>query len=146
MDTNPLAPSMEKILEGNEKNFEHGLIVLSKLTDGKLYLCKKPNEKIPTADIANLAVEEFDGPHPAGSPGTHIHFLDPVSRKKTVWNVNAQDVVAIGSLFSTGKINVERVTAICGPSAKNPRLIKTRMGASITELIEGEVIGKDDEK
>ncbi|MBL1213080.1 MAG: Na(+)-translocating NADH-quinone reductase subunit A [Ignavibacteriae bacterium] len=139
MDTNPLAPSVEKILEGNENNFKNGLTLLSKLTEGKLYLCKKPNEKIPLPEISNLSVEEFDGPHPAGAPGTHIHFLDPVSRNKTVWNINAQDVAAIGSLFTTGKINVERIAAICGPSAKNPRLIKTRVGASIKELTEGEV-------
>jgi Na+-transporting NADH:ubiquinone oxidoreductase subunit A len=139
MDTNPLAPSVQKILEGSENNFKNGLAVLSKLTEGKLYLCKKPGEKIPIAEVPNLVVEEFDGPHPAGAPGTHIHFLDPVSRAKTVWNVNAQDVAAIGSLFTTGKINVERIAAICGPSAKNPRLIKTRVGASISELTEGEI-------
>lgn len=139
MDTNPLAPSVAKLLEGNENNFKNGLMLLSKLTDGKLYLCKSPSEKIPTADINNLLVEEFDGPHPAGNPGTHIHFLDPVSRKKTVWHVNAQDAAAIGSLFTSGKINVERTIAICGPSAKNPRLIKTRVGASISELTEGEI-------
>jgi Na+-transporting NADH:ubiquinone oxidoreductase subunit A len=139
MDTNPLAPSVAKILEGNENNFKNGLMLLSKLTDGKLYLCKSPSENIPTADIDNLSVEEFDGPHPAGNPGTHIHFLDPVSRKKTVWHVNAQDVVAIGSLFTSGKINVNRTVAICGPSAKNPRLIKTRVGAAISELTAGEI-------
>ena len=139
MDTNPLAPSVAKILEGNENNFKNGLMLLSKLTDGKLYLCKSPSENIPTADINNLSVEEFDGPHPAGNPGTHIHFLDPVSRKKTVWHVNAQDVAAIGSLFTSGKINVNRTIAVCGPSAKNPRLIKTRVGAAISELTAGEI-------
>ena len=140
MDTNPLAPSVAKILEGNENNFKNGLMLLSKLTDGKLYLCKSPSENIPTADIDNLSVEEFDGPHPAGNPGTHIHFLDPVSRKKTVWHINAQDVALIGSLFTSGKINVDRTIVICGPSAKNPRLIKTRVGASIKELTEGEIM------
>jgi Na+-transporting NADH:ubiquinone oxidoreductase subunit A len=139
MDTNPLAPSVERILEGNENNFMNGLVLLSKLTEGKLFLCKSPSEKIPSAEIGNLTVEEFDGPHPAGNPGTHIHFLDPVSRKKTVWHVNAQDVAAIGSLFTSGKINVDRIIAVCGPSAKNPRLLKTRIGASIDELTEGEI-------
>ena len=94
MDTNPLAPSVETILKGQEELFITGTTILSKLTDGKLYLCKLPNTKIPQADLNALSVHEFQGPHPAGNVGTHIHFLDPVGRNKTVWYINAQDVVA----------------------------------------------------
>ncbi len=139
MDTEPLAPSVEKILEGKIEFFKSGLFVLSKLTDGKIYICKKPDEKIPTVELNNLSVEEFSGPHPAGLPGTHIHFLDPVDTHKKVWYVNAQDVATIGELFTTGKLNVERVIALAGPKIKNPRLIKTRLGASVEELIKGEL-------
>ena len=140
MDTNPLAPSVEKVLEGREKDFANGLRVLSNLTDGKLYLNKAPGAKIPQAEnLDRLEVNEFAGPHPAGLPGTHIHFLDPVGRNKTVWHINAQDVAAIGSLFTTGRIDVQRVVALAGPSVKNPRLIRTRIGASTVDLTEGEL-------
>jgi len=134
MDSNPLAPSIEKILEGKETSFKNGLRVLSKLTDGNLYLCKEEGSKIPEIQVYNLMVQEFSGLHPKGLPGTHIHLLDPANRNKQIWYLDSQDVAAIGQLFTTGTINVERVIALGGPSVKNPRLIKTRVGASIEEL------------
>lgn len=140
MDTNPLAPSVEKILKGNEANFKNGLTVLSKLTDGKVFLCKSPGADIPSISSHQISVEEFKGPHPAGNAGTHIHFLDPVSRKKHVWYINAQDVAAIGYLFTIGRIMTERVVSLAGAKVKNPRLIKTRVGASTKALVHGELI------
>ncbi len=143
MDTNPLAPLVEKVLEGKERHFKNGLTVLSRLTDGTVYLCKAAGANIPTADIASLQVEEFSGPHPAGLAGTHIHFLDPVHRGKTVWYVNAQDVAAIGELFTTGRINVDRVVSLAGPSVRKPRLIRTRLGANLDDVCAGELTEGD---
>jgi Na+-transporting NADH:ubiquinone oxidoreductase subunit A len=139
MDTNPLAPSVEKILAGNEKDFQNGLKVISRLTPGKLFLCKSPGANIPTVDLPSLSAAEFSGPHPAGNVGTHIHFLDPVHRGKTVWHINAQDVVAVGKLFTSGRISVERVVSLAGPAVKQPRLIKTRLGASLEDLVAEEL-------
>jgi len=139
MDTNPLAPSVEKILEGNESNFKNGLTVLSKLTQTKVFVCKESGTNIPTISAENVSIEEFEGPHPSGLVGTHIHFLDPVSMKKHVWYVDAQDVVAIGHLFTRGKIYTERIIALAGPQVKNPSLIKTNIGADLNELTEGEL-------
>ena len=138
MDSNPLAPSIEKILVGKEQHFISGLKILAKLTSGKVFLCKATGSNIPTEKITNLQVEEFSGPHPAGLPGTHIHFLDPVHSHKKVFYIAAQDVAQIGAFFATGKIDVERVISIAGPRAKNPRLIKTRIGAMLSDIIENE--------
>ncbi len=139
MDTNPLAPSMEKVLEGLETDFKNGLTLLSKLTEGTLYLCKAPGSTIPTADIPRLSVQEFAGPHPAGLVGTHIHFLDPVHREKTVWYIDARDVAAVGKLFTTGKLWLERIVSLAGPSVEKPRLIRTRIGACIDDLAAGQL-------
>ena len=139
MDSNPLAPSVDKIIEVNKQNFITGLKILAKLTEGKLFLCKYPETNIPSVDIPQLTVEEFSGPHPTGLVGTHIHFLDPVSRKKSVWYINPQDVIAIGYLFSTGKLFLERIISLAGPGAKNPRLIRTRLGAAVEDITLGEM-------
>ncbi|NIM16200.1 MAG: Na(+)-translocating NADH-quinone reductase subunit A [Candidatus Aminicenantes bacterium] len=143
MDTNPLAPSVEKILQGQENHFKNGLKVISKLTEGKLFLCKTPGASIPTKDLQSLSVVEFAGPHPAGNAGTHIHFLDPVHRENTVWHIDAQEVAAVGKFFTTGKIPVERIIALAGPSVKNPRLIKTRIGACLQSITSGELTDGD---
>jgi Na+-transporting NADH:ubiquinone oxidoreductase subunit A len=137
MDTNPLAADPEVIIAADSEAFSHGLTVLAKLTDGKLYLAKKAGANIPTVTQAQVA--EFDGPHPAGLVGTHIHLLDPVSAKKVVWHIGYQDVIAIGKLFTTGELHSERVIALAGPAVKSPRLVKTILGASVAEQTAGEL-------
>lgn len=137
MDSNPLAASAEVVLADKAEEFADGLAVLARLTEGKVFLCKEPAAKIPQTN--DVSVAEFAGVHPAGLAGTHIHFLDPVSDKKTVWTINYQDVVAIGKLFVTGKLDSERVISLAGPQVNSPRLLKTQVGASIDELVAGEL-------
>jgi Na+-transporting NADH:ubiquinone oxidoreductase subunit A len=139
MDTAPLAPSVEKILEGREEEFQTGLSLLSKLTEGKVWVCKSAGSRIPATGSEQIQIEEFSGTHPAGLVGTHIHFLDPVHSHKTVWHIGAQDVAALGYLFRTGKLDVDRIVSLAGPAVKNPRLIRTRLGASISDLADGEI-------
>jgi Na+-transporting NADH:ubiquinone oxidoreductase subunit A len=139
MDTNPFAPSVTMTLKGREDSFKAGIEVLSRLTDGVIHLCINPSEEVPVPDVEQLEVTGFTGKHPAGLTGTHIHFLDPVSAAKEVWYTEAQQVAMIGDLFLTGKINLERIVAIGGPGARNPRLVKVSAGASISEVMSGEL-------
>lgn len=139
MDTNPLAPSIEKILEGKEKDLNNGIKILSKLTEGKVYFCKSPSDNISVDEIPSLSVREFSGPHPAGLAGTHIHFVDPVHSNKKVWHIGLQDVIATGKLFTTGSLFLERIVALSGPSVLKPRLLRTRTGAAVKDLVEGEL-------
>ena len=140
MDTNPLAVNPAAIIRAQADDFHHGLKVLSRLTDGALYVCKRPGVDLPGDDIANVSMQAFDGPHPAGLAGTHIHFLDPVSDQKTVWSINYQDVIAIGRLFTAGRLHMERIVSLAGPAVKNPRIIRTRVGAAIDELVSDELL------
>ncbi len=139
IDTHPLAPSVDVVLEGRHSDFEQGLNALSKLTDGPVFVCTSPGSRVPIPRDDPFRHEEFQGPHPAGTVGLHIHRLDPVDRNKTVWHAGYQDVVAIGKLFQTGKLDVERVIAIAGPAVRQPRLVRTRVGASTEDLLDGEL-------
>jgi Na+-transporting NADH:ubiquinone oxidoreductase subunit A len=139
MDTNPLAADPAIIIKEQAEDFGHGLQVLTRLTDGPVYVCKRPAADIPGDGIAKVSMQEFDGPHPAGLAGTHIHLLDPASDQKTVWCINYQDVIAVGRLFTTGSLYMERVVSLAGPAVKNPRLIRTRVGADIAELLKADL-------
>jgi len=141
IDTNPLAANPEVIIAAEAEAFQQGLDVLANLTEGEVYLCKAPNAGI--GGNGKVKVEEFAGPHPAGLTGTHIHFLDPVSIHKTVWSINYQDVIAVGKLFTSGKLSVDRVISIAGPQVENPRLVRTRLGASTDELTAGQLQAGD---
>ncbi len=139
IDTSPLAADPAVIIKERATDFTNGLTVISKLTDGKVYLCKAGGADIPKGDCEAVTVAEFNGPHPAGLPSTHIHFIDPVGVDKFVWYLDYQSVIAIGALFTTGKLNVERIVSLAGPSVKKPRLLRTRIGASTSDLVQGEL-------
>ena len=135
IDTQPLAADPVVVINEHKEDFANGLKLLSKLTQGKVYLCKAPGADIPAA---NAQVEEFAGKHPAGLVGTHIHFLEPASASRSVWHIGYQDVIAVGQLFATGELNTDRVIALGGPKASKPRLVRTVLGASLSELTQGE--------
>jgi Na+-transporting NADH:ubiquinone oxidoreductase subunit A len=137
MDTNPLAGDPQVIIAERSEDFVNGLLVIGRLTDGKVFVNKAPSADIATGD-ASVEVNEFSGVHPAGLVGTHIHHLDAVGQGKKVWHVGYQDVLAIGSLFTTGEFDNRKVISLCGPEVKNPRLLRTLVGADITELTANE--------
>ncbi len=139
IDTRPLAADPAVIIKERSADFSNGLAVLAKLSAGKTYLCKATGANIDVGNNSAVTVAEFSGPHPAGLPSTHIHFLDPVNADKFVWHIDYQAVMAIGALFTTGKLNVERVVALAGPTVKKPRLVRTRVGASTDDLVAGEL-------
>lgn len=135
IDTHPLAADPSVIIGERADDFANGLAVLARLA--RVFLCKAPGVSLPGE--AQATPVEFAGPHPAGLPGTHIHFLDPVGAHKSVWQIGYQDVLAIGALFTTGYLNPERVVALAGPVVTRPRLLRTRLGVSLEELCAGEL-------
>ncbi|MFA5630778.1 MAG: Na(+)-translocating NADH-quinone reductase subunit A [Porticoccaceae bacterium] len=137
IDSNPLAADPAVVLAGREADFINGLKVLTRLTDGAVHLCTAPGAAIPGGDLSGVQRHEFSGPHPSGLVGTHIHFIDPVSDKKTVWHIGYQDVAAFGHLFTTGRLDVSRVVALAGPQVEKPVLLRTRLGANLDELTAG---------
>ncbi|MCU1716588.1 Na(+)-translocating NADH-quinone reductase subunit A [Pseudomonas sp. 5P_3.1_Bac2] len=137
IDTHPLAADPAVVIAQYATDFAHGLTVLSKLAP--IFLCKAEGVSLPGEQLANVRTESFSGPHPAGLAGTHIHFLDPVSASKTVWSINYQDVIAVGKLFTSGQLWVERIVALGGPVVSQPRLLRTRLGANLHELTAGEL-------
>lgn len=138
IDTNPLSADPQPLILAERKAFDAGLTVLTRLTPGKVHVCQASGGKLGGHPQGQVAFNEFAGPHPAGLVGTHIHFLEPVSLTKQVWHLNYQDVIAIGKLFTTGKLCAERIIAIGGPQATQPRLVRTLLGADLTALLAGE--------
>ena len=138
MDSNPLAADPAVVLAGRTAEFVSGLEVLSTLTEGTVYVCRRAGSEIPGEGKTPTEYHAFEGPHPAGLVGTHIHMLKPVSADRAVWTIGYQDVVAIGHLFNTGQLLTERVISLAGPVVRQPRLIRTRLGASLEELTVGQ--------
>jgi Na+-transporting NADH:ubiquinone oxidoreductase subunit A len=139
IDTHPHAPDVEVVLRERGDDFAAGLATVAKLCPNRTHLCRAPGTLANVVVPRGVAVEEFTGPHPAGAPGTHMHLVDPVDHHRIAWHIGYQDVAAIGRLVATGRLEVDRVVSLAGPAAARPRLLHTRLGASIDELTRGEL-------
>lgn len=140
VDSNPLSSPVDAVLAGRHGDFERGLQGLARLTKGPVFVCTAEETNVPVPSGEPFRHERFAGPHPSGTVGYHIHVLDPVDRNKTVWYVGYQDVAAFGRLFEKGELDVVRVVSLAGPSVERPRLLRTRRGAFIDEMVERELV------
>ena len=142
IDTHPLAADPNIVIAEHQDDFRNGLRVLARLAP--VVVCSAEGARLGTDGLANVRSESFAGPHPAGLPGTHIHFVDPVSATKSVWHLGYQDTIAVGKLFTTGHLWMERVVSLAGPVVDAPRLVRTRVGANLDELTAGQLqVGKN---
>ena len=134
MDTEPLAADPTLAIQEDAEAFAAGVAAVARLTDGTTYLCQAGEEPLPGHDAPGVEVGRFKGPHPAGLAGTHMHFLAPPSAETAVWTIGYQDVIVIGRLLMTGRLDTSCVVAMVGPVCRDPRLVRAVAGASMTDL------------
>lgn len=143
-DTAPLAPNLEIALVGKEAEFAKGLEVLTKLTSGIVHLGLDARGDEPTAyaqfDVKGVVKHWFKGQHPAGNVGVHIHHIDPINAGEMIWYLDVQAVMLLGTLFTKGIYNTERLVAVTGVEVEKPRLVYAHQGISLASL---GVSGKD---
>jgi Na+-transporting NADH:ubiquinone oxidoreductase subunit A len=139
MNTEPLAPEVDFILEGREELFQQGLDILRRLTNGAVNLCMDSKAKSKALTQASgVQTHLFSGPHPTGNVSTHIHYADPINKGDIVWYVEAQDVLGIARLFLNGTYSAERVIAVTGEGAQGRQVYaKTVAGAPLSDLLGG---------
>ncbi|WP_034261278.1 Na(+)-translocating NADH-quinone reductase subunit A [Altibacter lentus] len=133
--TAPLAADYDFTLRGKEKQLQAALTALSKLTEGKVHVSVGKTGVSPFEGLKDITIHKVSGPHPAGNVGVQIAKIDPVNKGETVWTVNAQDLVIIGELLTTGKFNAERVIALVGSSVKTAKYYTTRIGAEVATFV-----------
>jgi len=135
-DTNPLAPEPTQVLAQHLGDFTRGAEALLRLTAGPVFVCQAPGPPLVQGS-ERLRVERFSGPHPAGLAGTHIHHLWPVSSQRTIWQIGYQDVAAIGSLLSNGRVSARRTLSVGGPGLKETALAQAPLGANLADVVSG---------
>lgn len=136
-DTAPLAPDYSFVLKGQASDFQAGVNALTRLTPGKVHLGLPAGGGDVFAGMKNAEITFYEGPHPAGNVGVHIHHTDPVNKGEVVWTVNPQDVVIIGRLFTKGVADFTRVVALTGSEVEKPRYLKTMVGTRLIPLLGG---------
>jgi len=138
----PLAADLSFTLKDEMDHFNKGIEAVKKLTDGKVNLGIKHGDT--TFDqVDGVEKYYFSGPHPAGNVGVQIHHIEPINKGEIIWTLNAADVALIGRSLSEGKFRAERTIALAGAKVKEPRYIKTILGAQILSIIADGVDNSD---
>ncbi|MCS5490488.1 Na(+)-translocating NADH-quinone reductase subunit A [Algoriphagus limi] len=138
-DSNPLAPDMGFVLQGEEQYFQAGLDALTKLTSGKVHLNVNGAEQVPSlfANAKGVQINKFSGAHPAGNVGVQIHHLDPINKGDIAWTVSPVGVVQMGKLILEGKYDASKTIAVTGSELTNRGYVKTISGASVSTFVKG---------
>jgi len=140
-DTAPLAPNYNFTLKENISEIQTGIDVLSKLTNGKVYLNIDGNISTNIFEnLTNCQITKFYGPHPAGNVGVQIHHLTPIIKKEDIiWTVNVQDLAFIGRFFNTGKLDLTKKIALTGSEIKEPHYYEVIEGCQITPILNNQL-------
>ncbi len=139
IDTAPLAARPPVLIKEYAEEYQLGLRTLKSLLSVPVHYCTGEPSLLPCEQVEGLTYWSFSGPHPAGLASTHIHLVDPVHEKKTVWHIGYQDVISIGHLLCTGQLGTERIVSLAGTGVIRPALVKTRLGASLVDLCRREI-------
>lgn len=141
-DSAPVAPDYDFMLQGRGDEFQKGLEILSKLTSGKVHLSVNPglNKADFFLNAKNVEIHYFEGKHPAGLVGTQIAKISPINKGESVWVMNPQDVAILGHLFLKGEYRPEKMVAVAGPMAKNPRYYRLFQGACMETLVKEQMV------
>lgn len=129
-DSAPLAADFEVVLKGQETAFQAGLDALAKIAKTYLGVSVRQSSAALTA-AKNVEINYFDGPHPAGLVGVQINQVAPVNKGEVVWTIGAEEVIFIGRLLTTGKVDFTRLIALTGEGTKQTGYAEVVVGAQI---------------
>ena len=131
--TAPLAADVEFALKGEKANLQTAIDALCKIAPVHMSF---NSEKSAFYGLENIDRHIVTGPHPAGNVGIQIHHVCPIRKGQTVWTLTMHELAAIGRFFNTGRYDVSRKIAVCGPQALYPCYIQAVPGISVKDLKE----------
>ncbi len=134
----PLSQDFDYILKGQEKEFQAGISALSKIAKVELGVSvKQTNDALKNAKDCNVTL--YDGPAPAGNVGVQINQISPINKGEVVWTLSGEEVIFIGRLMTTGKVDLTRTIALAGSEVQTPKYFKVKVGQQLTTLLNGQL-------
>jgi Na+-transporting NADH:ubiquinone oxidoreductase subunit A len=137
-DTNPLAIDPHSLIQKEQELFNTGLNFISSIRPNSKTFCAFQDSDFDQS-VTGISYHQFNGPHPSGLAGTHIHFLYPVGQNRTVWTISWQEVISIGYLIKNNKLRSNKFVALGGPNVHEPKVLNVRYGSNISELTAGAI-------
>ena len=138
-DTNPLSVDPHELIKLDQNLFNDGLDFIKGIDDSIKTFCSYQNNDFDQS-VKGIRYNRFEGPHPAGLVGTHIHFLHPVGQNKLVWSISWQEVISLGYLLNNNCLRCDKYVSIGGPGVRDPKILKLKHGSNLTEATAGKIL------
>ncbi len=138
-DSAPLAVDPVWAVEDGE-SLQLAADMLNVIATEKVYLSRRSSSLIP--DLKGVETVIVRGPHPAGLPGVQAANIAPVSKGDVVWTMTVNTMIRIGRLLKNRQIDSSTTVAITGSCISSRGLVRTSVGAPISELLNGRVDDK----
>ena len=138
-DTNPLAADSYELIKHDQDLFNKGLSFIESINSDIKTFCSYQNNNFDQS-ISGVSYNQFEGPHPAGLVGTHIHFLYPVGQNRTVWTISWQEVISLGYLLTNKNLRTDKYISLGGPNCHEPKILKVKYGSNLSETSAGKIL------
>ncbi|MDC0443246.1 NADH:ubiquinone reductase (Na(+)-transporting) subunit A [Gammaproteobacteria bacterium] len=138
-DTNPLSIDPHELIKLDQDLFNKGLDFIKEIDESIKTFCTYQNNNFDQS-VDGISYNKFEGPHPAGLVGTHIHFLHPVGQNKSVWSISWQEVISIGYLLQNNHLRSYKYVPIGGPNVRDPKILKIKYGSNLSETTAGKIL------
>ena len=134
----PLSQDFSYVVKGQEEEFKAGIKALSAIAKVNLGI-SVAQSKTFLNDVPNCEVTVFDGPAPAGNVGVQINHVDPINKGEVVWTIGAEEVIFVGRLMKTGRVDLTRTIAVAGSEVKKPAYATIKVGQKLDTLLQGQI-------
>lgn len=135
----PFSARPEVYLSGQKDLFVSGLEILKKLAGAakKVLVVADMQSTRKLADYASIITYRTEGDYPSDDPGVFNYYYKTGPDQNRNWYIDGQDLLQFTRLFQTGIYPIQRVVAVGGSKALQPRHVATRLGAPIAHLVDG---------
>ena len=134
----PLSQDFSYVVKGQEEEFKAGIKALSAIAKVNLGI-NVAQSKTFLNDVPNCEVTVFDGPAPAGNVGVQINHVDPINKGEVVWTIGAEEVIFVGRLMKTGRVDLTRTIAVAGSEVKKPAYATIKVGQKLDTLLQSQI-------
>jgi Na+-transporting NADH:ubiquinone oxidoreductase subunit A len=118
-DTNPLSVDPYELIKYDQDLFNIGLKFIQSIDADIKTFCSYQNNNFDKS-VEGVRYNQFEGPHPAGLVGTHIHFL--------------------GYLLQNNNLRSDKHISIGGPNTHDPKILKVKYGSNLSEVTAGKIL------
>ena len=133
----PFQVSPERYLVNHREVFTLGLRALKRLCP-TVYVHADAMRRDFCDAYKDIITHRVRGRYPADDAGVLLFHVRRLPEENKAWFVNGQDLLLLGQMLQTGQYPTQRLFAVAGTGAANPRHVESRLGAPLRHLV-GEV-------